>query len=120
MKYLAILLGCLALLLGIIGVFLPILPTTPFILLAAFFFAKASPRLHHWLVHHRYFGPPIRRWEKNRAIPLPAKLLAALMMTTSCFWLFYRLWSTDWYWVAPLVSLVCLITLGWMIKHPNR
>jgi uncharacterized membrane protein YbaN (DUF454 family) len=62
--------GLLALGLGLIGVVLPGLPTTPFVLLAAACFAKASPRLHRWLTQHRYLGPMVRDWEAHRSLPL--------------------------------------------------
>ena len=70
-------LGGLFLGLGLLGVLLPVLPTTPFLLLAAGFFARSSPRLHGWLLSHPLFGPPIRNWEENGAISRPAKRLAA-------------------------------------------
>lgn len=68
--------GGLFLGLGLLGVVLPVLPTTPFLLLAAGCFAKSSSRLHGWLVGHPVFGPPIRNWEENGAISRPAKRLA--------------------------------------------
>jgi uncharacterized membrane protein YbaN (DUF454 family) len=69
-------LGGLFLALGLLGVVLPVLPTTPFMLLAAACFARSSPRLHRWLLGHPVFGPPIRNWEENGAISRPAKRLA--------------------------------------------
>ncbi|MDO5059604.1 MAG: YbaN family protein, partial [Neisseria sp.] len=54
--------GAIAFSLGVIGIFLPVLPTTPFILLAAACWAKASPRFHQWLLNHRYFGPMVADW----------------------------------------------------------
>jgi hypothetical protein len=75
-------LGGLFLALGLLGVVLPVLPTTPFLLLAAGCFAKSSPRLHRWLVDHPTFGPPIRNWEENGAISRRAKRLAVGSMIT--------------------------------------
>ena len=72
--------GLLALGLGLIGVVLPGLPTTPFVLLAAACFARASPRLHRWLTHHRFLGPMVRDWEAHRSLPLRVKWIAILMM----------------------------------------
>lgn len=69
-------LGGLFLGLGLLGVVLPVLPTTPFLLLAAGCFARSSPRLHGWLLAHPVFGPPIRNWEENGAISRRAKRLA--------------------------------------------
>jgi uncharacterized protein len=72
--------GGLFLGLGLLGVVLPVLPTTPFMLLAAGCFARSSPRLHRWLLGHPVFGPPIRNWEENAAISRPAKRLAVASM----------------------------------------
>lgn len=72
--------GVLSLLLGLLGAVLPGLPTTPFVLLAAACFAQASPRLHRWLVQHRWLGPMVRDWEAHHSMPLRIKWLASGMM----------------------------------------
>lgn len=72
--------GSLALALGIIGIVLPVLPTTPFVILAAFCFGKSSPRLRNWLVETRLFGPMIKDWEAHGAIPTKVKAFACTMM----------------------------------------
>lgn len=72
--------GCLALLLGLIGVVLPVLPTTPFVLLAAFAFSRGSPRLRHWLATHNVFGPLIADWEANGSIAPKFKIMACTLM----------------------------------------
>lgn len=81
MRWFFLIVGWLSLGLGIVGVFLPLLPTTPFVLLAALCFAKGSPELHARLLAHPRLGPPIRDWRERRVIPLRAKLLATLMLT---------------------------------------
>lgn len=75
--------GILVLALGIIGIFLPVLPTTPFVIVAAFCFSKGSPRLRRWLVTHRIFGPMILDWEATGAIPRGVKYMACTMMAGS-------------------------------------
>ena len=71
-------LGAIALALGAVGILVPLLPTTPFLILAAYFFSRGSQRLHDWLIGHRVFGPPIRNWREHRAIATKAKLSALL------------------------------------------
>lgn len=79
-NFLWIMMGALALSLGALGLVLPVLPTTPFVLLAAFCFGKGSPAWHERLLNNNRFGPFIRSWEEWGAIPRGAKLLAAAMM----------------------------------------
>ncbi|PTN12818.1 YbaN family protein [Nitrosomonas aestuarii] len=75
--------GCLALMLGALGVILPILPTTPFVLLAAACFARGSERFHCKLMTNRYTGPIILEWRLHRSIPRKAKRLAYIMTALS-------------------------------------
>ncbi len=80
MRYFWVCGGFGSLALGVIGAILPVLPTTPFLLLAAACFSRGSPRWHNWLRHHRRFGRLVRDWEENRAISLRAKCLAVAMI----------------------------------------
>lgn len=75
--------GLIALALGTLGALLPLLPTTPFVLLAAFCFAKSSRRLHGWLVTHAYFGPLIRNWRASGAIARSHKIAAVIAMVST-------------------------------------
>ena len=75
--------GLLALACGLAGVVLPLVPTTPFLLLAAFAFARSSERLHDWLVGHPRLGPPIADWNAHGAIQPRAKLTAALAIAAT-------------------------------------
>ena len=80
LKPLHFLIGSISLILGFVGVFLPLLPTTPFILLSAYCFSQSSPRLHAWLLTSRLFGNTIRNWEQHGAISVQAKRLATFMI----------------------------------------
>lgn len=75
-----LLVGTLSLILGFIGIFLPLLPTTPFVLVSAYCFSRSSPQLHAWLLSSKLFGDIIRNWEQYGAIGIKAKKLATLMM----------------------------------------
>lgn len=73
-------LGFLFLGLAILGVFLPVLPSTPFLLLSAWFFARSSEKWHKWLLNSDLFGPMLRNWEERRCISLRTKVVAMVMM----------------------------------------
>jgi hypothetical protein len=75
--------GWLSVALGVIGIFLPVLPTTPFLLLAAACFARSSPRFYSWLVNHKRLGPWIRDYLDGNGIPLKGKVYAIGLMWTS-------------------------------------
>jgi len=72
--------GMVSLSLGAVGVFVPLLPTTPFVLLAAYAFARSSERWHNWLLQHRIFGPMIANWREHGAISRRAKTCAMLSL----------------------------------------
>ena len=78
MRYLWATLGLICVGLGLIGILLPLLPTVPFMLLAAFFFSKSSERLHHWLIRHPTLGPPIIEWQTSGAINPRVKRIATV------------------------------------------
>ncbi|MFY2824084.1 YbaN family protein [Ruegeria sp. MALMAid1280] len=78
MQYFWAILGLICVGLAMVGIVLPLLPTVPFLLLAAFFFARSSSRLHNWLVTHRSFGPLIVDWQSSGAIRPGAKKAATL------------------------------------------
>ena len=72
--------GLVSLALGAIGIFVPLLPTTPLVLVAAFCFANSSDRLHRWLLNHNVFGPLIDNWRQHRAISRNAKVTSVVSM----------------------------------------
>ena len=80
MKYLLIILGSISLALGVIGIFLPVLPTTPFLLLSATFYVRSSEKLYQWLINQKYLGTYIRNFREHHAIPLRTKILSISMI----------------------------------------
>lgn len=92
--------GCIAVALGAVGIFLPLLPTTPFLLLAAACFLRSSDRLYAWLITHRWLGGYIRNYREHRAITLRAKVLTLAL-----------LWLTIGYSAVWVVSALALRVL---------
>ncbi len=87
MKLVLFVLGWLSFILGVIGAFLPILPTTPFLILAAFLFSKSSPRFHAWILNLPMAGVAIKDWQQNRVIKTRAKILCGSMILLSLFFI---------------------------------
>jgi uncharacterized membrane protein YbaN (DUF454 family) len=112
--WLALAYACLAL--GIIGIFLPGLPTTPFVLLAAYAAARGSKRLHAWLLAHRMFGPMIRDWEASGAVSRKAKLWAIGTMAL-CAVIFF-LTAPKW-WMAATGTGIMAIVGAWLWRRPE-
>jgi len=101
---------------GVVGIVLPLLPTTPFVLLAAFCFARGSERYEHWLLTHPRFGPMVQDWRAHRAVPLRAKQLAWAMMVLS---------SAIAWWVLPahvrwIPAASCAVVAAWLWSLPTR
>jgi uncharacterized membrane protein YbaN (DUF454 family) len=76
-------LGCVFVGLGVIGAVLPVMPTTPFLLVASYFFARSSPRLNNWLLRSPLFGPLLRDWDQHRGVRRPVKVVALAIMLTA-------------------------------------
>jgi uncharacterized protein len=108
--------GWLCLITGVIGIFLPLLPTTPFVLLAAFCFSRGSARWEAWLLHHPRFGPLVRDWRLHRAVPLRAKQFATLMMAIGSAWGAFMLPLR----LAWLPAACCLVVGTWLWRLPTR
>jgi uncharacterized membrane protein YbaN (DUF454 family) len=110
--------GLVCVVLGVIGIFLPLLPTTPFMLLAAACFARSSRRFHDWLLSNRTFGPLIHEWEQHRAIPRRTKLTAIVLMSltlAASIVFFVELRWLQW----SLTALGVLLAV-WIYRIPSR
>lgn len=108
--------GVLCVIAGIIGVFVPLWPTTIFMILALWAFARSSPRLHNWLLTHRRFGPPLQAWERHGAIPAWAKLLAVVSL---CGSLAIVAVSVHSHLVVGIVAAFFAILVLYILTRPN-
>ncbi|CUA84382.1 Uncharacterized membrane protein YbaN, DUF454 family [Gulbenkiania indica] len=109
--------GLVSLSTGVVGLFVPLLPTTVFILMAAACFARSSPRLHGWLLRHPRLGPAIVHWQRHRAIAPRAKRLALVSMAASFSLSLALLPSVGWVYVI-VVTIWALLSL-WMWRLPE-
>ena len=112
--YLVIAYFCVAL--GIIGAFLPIMPTVPFLIVAAWAAPRGSPKLHRWLYEHKVFGPQLTAWDKNRAVSTTSKGLACTFMTGSWIIICFQ---TD-IWLVPAIAGVIFVSVGgYLVTRPS-
>jgi len=109
-------LGWLMLVLGFIGAFVPLMPTTIFLILASWFFSRSSPRLEAWLLDQPRFGPTLRAWNETGAVPRHAKVAACIGMTIgfALFWI----GAHPSLWLAALVALLMLASAVYVITRP--
>jgi uncharacterized protein len=116
-KVFYIIVGWFCVALGLLGVIMPLLPTTPFLLLAVWAFGKSSPALAERIRSHAVLGPPIRDWQDHGVIPLYAKVLALLMMTASAGYLWLK---ADWpAWVLTAVTFGFAAVSSYILSRPS-
>lgn len=108
--------GFLSLFTGLVGIVLPLLPTVPFLLLAAFCFERGSERVHNWLINHNRLGRPIRDWRRYGAISRRAKTMAVVTMIIVVG--LSILFSVPWYIVAIQVAVLSLVALFILTRPP--
>lgn len=110
--------GWLCVVLGMIGVFVPGMPTTIFLILALWAFARSSERFHTWLYQHPRFGPSLQAWSTHRIVPLRAKVLAVSVMATS--WLIFWLFIAE-SWISPTILGVILLAVAlYIVTRPDK
>ena len=113
-KYLLVLLGSLSLVLGVSGIFLPVLPTTPFLLLSAALYMRSSARLYNWLLSHKHLGPYIKNFREHKAIPLKVKIVSVTMVWLT---LLYCAAFVAWVWWMSVLFIAIAIGVTVHILH---
>ncbi|MEJ4042915.1 DUF454 family protein [Erwinia sp. SLM-02] len=114
-RVLLLILGWLAMVLATLGAVLPLLPTTPFLLLAAWCFARSSPRFHHWLLYRSIFGRYLRHWQQHRAMPPGAKSRAIVFILLTFA---FSLWMVKILWVRLMLLAILCCLLVFMARLP--
>lgn len=117
-RVLFVALGSICVLIAIVGLFLPLLPSTPFLLLAAACYARASRRFYNWLLNTRAFGPAILEWRLHRSIPYRVKLIAIAMMAvtlSASILMFVRE-----PWLQTALALFGVVLALWLYRIPSR
>lgn len=118
MKCVFLVIGFLSVALGFVGIFVPVLPTTPFLLLAAALFFRSSPRTYAWLMQHRWLGPYIRSFREDRAIPLRVKVLAlSLLWITSVHCIVFLF---DSWWLRLLMGGIAVGVTVYLLSFKTR
>ena len=118
LRFLYLSLSGIFVILATIGAFLPLLPTTPFVLLAAFFYAKSSTRFYNWLMNHKIFGSGLREWKEFGSISLKAKVMSLSLLWPSLG--FSIIWVASSIWLKLTLSLIgCGVTI-FIISRPQR
>lgn len=113
MKIFLIIVGSVSLVLGVLGIFLPMLPTTPFLLLSAAAWVKASPSLYEWLINHRVLGEYIRNFREYRAIPLRVKIISVSLVWLTIGYCIFAV-VDEWWWAQVLMTLLAT-AISWHI-----
>ena len=104
--------------LGAIGVFLPVLPTTPFLIISLWAFSRSSKKFHDWLYNHRWYGSYLKAWDQHRVIPVQAKVMAITFMALG--WGVFTFYiAQSWTW--PIIIATCeVMVMFYILSKPSK
>ena len=110
-------LGCLCVGLGFVGVFVPGIPTTIFLIIALWAFTKSSEKLRHWLLNHKRFGPILNNWQEHKVVPRRAKILMVVLMSLAVILFYYSLQSL----ILTIGLIIILVSVAiYVISLPSK
>ena len=116
-RTLLISLGLLCVGLGFVGVFIPGIPTTIFLIIALWAFTKSSEKLRHWLLNHKRFGPILNNWQEHKVVPRRAKMLMVILMTLAVILFYYSLQSL----ILTIGLIIILVSVAiYVISLPSK
>ena len=110
-------LGLLCVGLGFVGVFVPGIPTTIFLIIALWAFTKSSKKLRHWLLNHKRFGPILNNWQEHKVVPRRAKILMVVLMSLAVILFYYSLQSL----ILTIGLIIILVSVAiYVISLPSK
>ena len=110
-------LGWLCVGLGFVGVFVPGIPTTIFLIIALWAFTKSSEKLRHWLLNHKRFGPILNNWQEHKVVPRRAKILMVVLMSLAVILFYYSLQSL----ILTIGLIIILVSVAiYVISLPSK
>ena len=110
MRFLLAIIGSVSLALGIMGIFLPVLPTTPFLLLSAALYMRSSQRLYEWLMSHKHLGPYIKNFREHKALPLRVKIVSVTMVWATLLYCAFVV-AKEWWMSAMFIAIATGVTI---------
>ena len=116
-KTILISLGWICVGLGFVGVFVPGIPTTIFLIIALWAFTKSSAKLRHWLLNHKRFGPILNNWQEHKVVPRRAKILMVVLMSLAVILFYYSLQSL----ILTIGLIIILVSVAiYVISLPSK
>ena len=116
-KLILLIVGWLCVGLGFVGIFIPGIPTTIFLIIALWAFARSSKRFHAWLLNHQRFGPILRNWESHKVVPIKAKIVMVILQILVVIMIQYTFNSL----FVTVALLIVLILVAWyVISLPSK
>ena len=117
MRIILLSLGLLCVGLAFIGIFIPGIPTTPFLIVALWAFAQSSKKFHAWLLNHKRFGKVLRNWESHKVVPIKAKILMVILQITAVAMIQYSLNNI---FITIVLSVLLLCVATYVISLPSK